>query len=314
MIPYRYAANLRLLRRVSWSGRIAWTAFWRFQDHHGPDRAAAISYYTLLSLLPLLIFLISIAVRFVGSFEEAYRGTLLLVRGVVIPLDQNALEALRDFVERAQRFQWPGLLLLAWTSRRIFAALFSALERVFGVPGRSFARHNLVALTMVLVLGVVLLFSMAMTMLMATSRGFMLRLSGAPVLERAWETLLYEISPVFIAFLFFFVIYRIVPRRAVSNVHAAIGAVVATTLWELAKTGFAWYVRNLARYAGIYGTLEGIIVLALWLEISASIVLYSAEIVALIAAPERVQRRIPFEPGEPTTAPAETSPSPAEGA
>jgi membrane protein len=296
-LTYRYGANLRVLRRLTYAGRVAWRAFWRFQDHHGPDRAAAISYYTLLSLIPLLIFMISLGVRVVGSFDEAYKGTLLLVRGVVIPLDQNALESLRDFVERASRFQWPGLLLLAWTSRRIFGSLFSALERVFGVPGRSFARHNLVSLAMVLVLGVILLFSMALTMAVATSRGLLLRFAPAgSAFEMVWETLIYDLTPAVISFLFFFVIYRVVPRRTVSTAHAAAGAVLATALWELAKTAFAWYLRNLARYAGVYGTLEGIIVLALWLEISASIILYCAEVVALVAAPERVQRRIAFEP------------------
>jgi membrane protein len=305
-VNYRYAANLRILKRISYAGRIAWRAFWRFQDHQGPDRAAAISYYTLLSLIPLLIFMISLGVRVVGSFDEAYKGTLLLVRGVVIPLDKDALEALRDFVERASRFQWPGLLLLAWTSRRIFGSLFSALERVFGVPGRSFARHNLVALAMVLVLGTILLCSMALTMAVATSRGLLQRFAPGGAFERMWETLVYDLSPAVIGFLFFFVIYRVVPRRAVSTTHAAAGALLATSLWELAKTAFSWYLRNLARYAGVYGTLEGIIVLALWLEISASIILYCAEVVALVAAPERVQRRLAFEPPGPDQAGSQT--------
>ena len=45
------APERALIRRA---GRVAWRAFLRFQDHNGPDRAAAVAYYTLLSLLPLL--------------------------------------------------------------------------------------------------------------------------------------------------------------------------------------------------------------------------------------------------------------------
>ena len=56
-----------------------------------------------------------------GSFDAAYQGSMLLVRGVVIHLSPASMDALRTFVEQAQRFHWPGLLLLAWTSRRIFA-------------------------------------------------------------------------------------------------------------------------------------------------------------------------------------------------
>lgn len=292
-----------MTRRVRVGLRIAWGAFNRFQDHAGPDRAAAVSYYTLLSLLPLLIFLISIGVRFLGSFEAAYQGTLFLIRGVVVPLDPNSLQTLREFVESASRFQWPGLVLLAWTSRRIFAALLSALERVFGVPGRSFAKHNLLAMGLVFVMGGALLMTMAVTMAVATSQGLLERV-GAPAFLTSWGArLLLETLPILITFSFFFLLYRLVPQRAVGTAQAAAGAALATALWEMAKGAFAYYVRNLARYASVYGTLEGVIVLAIWLEISASIILYCGEVVAIAIAPERKQRRIAFTP-DPSLAPS----------
>lgn len=269
---------LRVLRTA---GRVAWRAFMRFQDHNGPDRAAAVAYYTLLSLLPLLIFLISLGVAVAGSFEAAYQGSLLLVRGVVIHLDAPSLEALRSFIEHSRKFRWPGLILLAWTSRRIFASLFSALERVFGVPGRSFAKHNLVALSMVLITGVALLLTMAFTLLTATSEGLLLRFRASGEFK-AVGFLLGTLLPVAITFGFFFLVYRFVPRRVTTSGNAAIGALCATVLWEAAKSAFAWYVRNVARFGGVYGALEGIIVLAIWLELSVSIILYCGEIVALL--------------------------------
>lgn len=271
-------APLRLLRNA---GRIAWRAFMRFQDHNGPDRAAAVAYYTLLSLLPLLIFLISLGVAVAGSFEAAYQGSLLLVRGVVVHLDAPSLEALRSFIEHSRKFRWPGLILLAWTSRRIFASLFSALERVFGVPGRSFAKHNLVALSMVLLTGVALLLTMAYTLVAATSEGLILRFRTSGELK-ALSFFVGTLVPSIITFGFFFMVYRFVPRRVTTSGNAAIGALLATVLWEAAKSAFAWYVRNVARFGGVYGALEGIIVLAVWLELSVSIILYCGEIVALL--------------------------------
>jgi len=269
------------LRALRAAGRVAWRAFMRFQDHNGPDRAAAVAYYTLLSLLPLLIFLISLGVAVAGSFEAAYQGSLLLVRGVVIHLDAPSLEALRSFVEHSRKFRWPGLFLLAWTSRRIFASLFSALERVFGVPGRSFAKHNLVALSMVLITGVAVLLTMAFTLVAATSEGLILRFRASGELK-AVGFLLGTLLPIAITFGFFFLVYRFVPRRVTTSGNAALGALLATILWEAAKSAFAWYVRNVARFGGVYGALEGIIVLAIWLELSVSIILYCGEIVALL--------------------------------
>ena len=272
---------IRPLRALRSAGRVAWRAFMRFQDHNGPDRAAAVAYYTLLSLLPLLIFLISLGAAVAGSFEAAYQGSLLLVRGVVIHLDDPSLEALRSFVEHSKKFRGPGLLLLAWTSRRIFASLFSALEKVFGVPGRSFAKHNLVALSMVLITGVAVLLTMAFTLVAATSEGLILRFRASGELK-AVNFLLGTVLPVAITFGFFFVVYRFVPRRVTTSGNAALGALLATVLWEAAKSAFAWYVRNVARFGGMYGALEGIIVLAIWLELSVSIILYCGEVVALL--------------------------------
>ncbi len=268
----------------------AWRAFMRFQDHNGPDRAAAVAYYTMLSLLPLLVFLISIGVAVMGSFERAYRGAMYLIGGVVVHLDQGTLDALRTFVERSLRFRWPALLLLAWTARRIFGSLFSALERVFGVPGRSFARGNLLALGMVFVAGASLLLTMAGTMLIATGEGMVERVvgpQGAGALHMVIGVIVARVVPVFVGFVFFFLVYRVVPRRVVSTRHAAIGALLATMMWELAKGAFAYYLRNLARVSGLYGALEGVIVLAIWLELSVSIILYCAEVVALLITPRR---------------------------
>lgn len=270
---------------IARAARLVWRALHRFFEHNGPDRAAAVAYYTLLSLVPLLIFLISVGVRILGSFDQAYAGTMFLIGGVVVHLDSHSLESLRAFVERATRFQWGGILLLAWTSKRIFGSLFGALEDVFEVPGRGFAGGNLLALAMVFVTGAAMLCSLALSTVIAGVEGAAQRYVG-PTAAEAVHSLqgfaLGHLIPPLITAVFFFILYRVAPRRTVSNLHAATGAILATLLWEAAKAGFAYYIRNLAHYAGLYGALEAIIVLGLWLELSVSIVLFCGEIVALL--------------------------------
>jgi membrane protein len=272
------------------AGRIVWRAFNRFQEHNGPDHAAAVAYYTLMSLLPLLIFMISLGVAVMGSFEQAFRGAMLLMNGVVVHMEQSNVDALRTFVERALRFRIPALVILMWTSRRIFGALFTALEKVFGVPGRGFVRGNLMALGMVLTAGIGVLLTMVTSMMLAVAEGLFQRFAGpagTETLNAFLAVMVTKVAPVVITFSFFFLVYRVVPRRVVTSRHAAIGALLATVLWEAAKSAFAYYLRNLARYAGLYGTLEGIIVLAVWLELSVSIVLFCGEVVALVIPPKR---------------------------
>jgi len=270
--------------------RVTWRALVRFFDHQGPDRAAAVAYYTLLSLLPLLIFIISLGVKVLGSFDAAYQSTLVLMRGVIVQLDPRSLQALRQFVERASDLTWPSILLLAWTSKRMFAALFSALDRVFEVEGQGFlrglARGNLAPLAMVMVTGVGLMASLALTLVMATVDGALLRLGAMGSVFHTFNVfLLTQGLPVFVSLSFFFIVYRFVPHHTLRSRHALAGAVLATVLWELAKAGFGWYLKNLAHYAGLFGALEGIIVLALWLEVSVSIILYCGEVVALLISP-----------------------------
>jgi len=282
-----------LIRRAL---RLAWKAFLRFQDHHGPDRAAAVAYYTLLSLLPLFIFVISLGAMFAGSKDAAFRSSLFLFRGLVVQLDSPALEALRTFVERSISFQWPAIFLFAWTSRRIFASLFTALSAALESKGHGFAKGNLLALGMVVVMGIAQLATMVLATFLATMDGLVRRLAGpdsAQVFGSLTSALIRLVLPSLVTVSFLFLIYRLAAGRVIPARDAAVGAVVATLLWEIARAAFAYYVRNLAQYAGVYGTLEGVIVLALWLELSVSIVLYCAEIVAL---------RVPRPAATPSTA------------
>jgi membrane protein len=276
------------------SGRIAWRAVVRFFDHNGPDRAAAVAYYTLLSLLPLLVFLISLGAYVLGSWDAAYQRATFLLQGVLAHTNAATLEALRQFAEHAARFQAPSLLILAWTSKRVFASLLSALEAAFGHPGRGIAKGNLVALAMVMITGLGLLLSMLLATVGATAEGLLRRLAApgtAVMFSGLAAFVLRSVVPFAITITFLYILYRIAAPAGFTSRHAAGGALLATILWEGAREAFAWYLRNLARLAGLYGALEGVIVLALWVELSVSIVLYGAEVVALTGPNETIDKR-----------------------
>ncbi len=287
---------MRILLR---SGRVAWQAFWRFNDHKGPDLAAAVSYYTLLTLIPLLVFTISLGVFLLGSFDATYRAATLFFQGILEQLSPAAQDSLRTFVQRALRFQLPAIVLLAWTSKRAFGALASAIETIFSARARGFARGNLLALGMVFFTGAALLATIALTAALATVEGLIERYApeSAGVFQGLAALLLSWVLRPLITFSFFFYLYRVVPRRVVSTRHALAGAMLGTGLWELARLGFTYYARHLARYSGLYGTLEAIIVLALWLELSASIILYCGEVVAVLIE-AKAERRAADRPAE----------------
>ncbi len=298
---------------VRLTGRIAWRAVVRFFDHNGPDRAAAVSYDTLLSLLPLLVFLISLGARVLGSWDAAYQRATFLLQGVLAHNDQHTREALRQFAEQASRFYAPGLLILAWTSKRVFASLLSALEVVFGHPGRGILKGNLVTLALVGITGLGLLLTMLLAAVGATAEGLVRRIAPpeAILMFGGLATFLARhVLPMAITITFLFILYRIAAPAGYTTRHAAGGALLATLLWEGAKTGFAWYLRDLAHYAGLYGALEGVIVLAIWIELSVSIILYGAEVVALTGPTGEGSASAPAL--SPVSAAPDTAPEPAE--
>ena len=198
--------------------------------------------------------------------------------------DEHTRAALRQFAQQAARFYAPSLLILAWTSKRVFASLLSALEVVFGHPGRGIVRGNLVTLALVGITGLALLLTMLFAAVGATTEGLVRRIAppeAVLMFGGVAALLARHVLPVVITMAFFFILYRIAAPAGYTSRHAVVGALLTTLLWEAAKTGFAWYLANLARYAGLYGALEGVIVLAIWIELSVSIVLYGAEVVAL---------------------------------
>jgi len=74
-------------------------------------------------------------------------------------------------------------------------------------------------------------------------------------------------------------VYRVAPDRDAPKFRwVSVGAVVATVIWVIASVGFSLYVSNFGSYAKTYGALAGVIVLLLWLFISAYIVLLGAEV------------------------------------
>ena len=138
---------------------------------------------------------------------------------------------------------------------------------------------------MVMITGLALLVTMLMGMLGATAEGLVNRLADrqtASMFGGLAAFLLRTALPFAITIAFLYILYRTAAPDEFTSRHAAAGALLATLLWELARAGFAWYLRNLAHYAGLYGALEGIIVMAIWVELSVSIVLYGAEVVALV--------------------------------
>lgn len=255
-----------------------WTGFQNF-NRYGTHQAAALAYYAVFSIFPLLL-LLAVAINSilgptVGQEQIAQGLKLFLPRQTVQLLQENLAEALLQ----GNTFQVLALVGLIWSALGLFSNLSRSLDLIFQVPtNRSMWRQRLLAFVMTLML-IALVISSFIT-------SGVIRLFGAFFLDRpnVWITTGSLFLPFGINLMIFIMLFRFVPAKHVHWEAIWPAAIFGAAGWELAKAGFAWYLDNLANYQVIYGSITTAIILLLSAYIIASILLFSAELCAQLNA------------------------------
>ena len=238
--------------------------------------AAALSYYALLSLFPLALFILVVASQFV----ETETATHAVTRFITAYLPSGSA-MVRSTLQEVTRLRGALTLVsaagLLWSGSNVFDAIQLGINRAFRVPDqRPLWRERIVSLGMVIGAGLLFALSFAVTTVLRLALHYRL-------IER--NTLLFELLPIAGSILLgtgiFGMLYRFLPFH--SNIRwrdVWLSALSASVLWEIAKLIFAWYITNLALLNMVYGSLGTIIAVMLWGYISAAILLIGAEIAA----------------------------------
>lgn len=245
-----------------------------FRDHECPVRAAAVSYYAVFSLFPLLLFLI-----FLGSLPLASQSAL---QGLytslerVLPSLSTSLEPVIEQTLRARgSIGLVGAVGFIYSASAVFAALSVALNVIWGAEKRSFFRRRLLGLVTVLLIGVLFLVSIGLSAV-----GVWIRLPSRGTLLSQGINLLLDII---VTSALFWLVYRSFPNRRVNGRAALQGAAFGGFLWTAAKAGFGWYLTSgLPRFGLVYGSLASMIVLIIWVYLSVIILLLGAELAAAV--------------------------------
>ncbi|MBN1679217.1 MAG: YihY/virulence factor BrkB family protein [Anaerolineae bacterium] len=251
-----------------------WQAIYRFSKH-GTREAAALSYYGLFSLFPLMLLLIVVIGTILGpaaarsQIDDGLR--LFLPKTTAEFLQDNIAEAL----EQRSSFGIVAGIMLLWSSLGLFSNLSSALSRTFrDEKGPNTWQSRLIGMGMMIALALLLVASLASTLLF--------RLMDLLFFFQAtsWLTMGALIIPLSASVAIFAFLYRFIPRRRVRWDAIWVAAFLAGGAWEIAKRGFGWYLDNLASYSLVYGSVATVIVLMLWIYVSVIIILLGAEICA----------------------------------
>ena len=289
--PFYRQAYLRALAEV----RLTALAVWRgiVGIYHSDDLtfAASIAYYSLLSLFPFFLLLLSVIAGVTSSEVDRQEVLGFVLRYFprqfdFVTLQLNAMQGARRQLGVA------GSILLVWAAMGVFGAVTSAVNHAWGVEKQpSYFKHKMISFVMLAMASLLLLAALALVSAINVvgSSWF------AAVLERhaSLQTLQGFVAKWASTFAFIFVvglIFYFVPNAQVRFRDVWVGAVVTGLAWRGALAGFSWYVRDLTRFDQIHGSIGAVVVFLIWVYTSAVILLYGVEVTAANA---RLRRRRP---------------------
>ena len=251
-------------------------------DDYAPSMGAALAYYTLFSIAPLLLIVISIAGLAFGP--DAARGHIFAeLRDLMGEDGAAAVQALLQSVNKpAQGVLGTivGVVLLGVGAISVFGELQDALDRIWRAPGRAgdgglwaMVRARLLSFGMVLGVGFLLIISLIASAAVAALGKFSAPLFGSWVVLA--EGLNFLVSFAFVT-LTFAMIYKIIPRVRIGWRDVWVGAAVTALLFAIGKTLIGLYLGR-STFASGFGAAGSLVVLLVWVYYSAQIFLLGAE-------------------------------------
>jgi membrane protein len=257
--------------------------FTEFKEDELTDRAAALTYYGVLSIFPALIALVSI----VGLVFDPARITKTLTDLVSSIGPASAVETFKGPIQTlTQSSSTAGIMLIVgvasalWTASGYVGAFMRAANVIYEVDeGRSFVKlrplQMLVTLLLVLLLALVLV-AVVVTGPLADAVGSAVGVGSAAV--TAWDIAKW---PVLLAVVIVMIalLYYASPNAKLGGVKSILpGAALAVVVWLIASAGFAFYVANFGSYDKTYGTLGGVVIFLVWVWLTNVAILLGAEL------------------------------------
>lgn len=249
-----------------------------FNHDRGTLFAAAISYYGLISLIPMLLVVIAGFGYVMGSYAVARQHVVMFI-DAAIPVGSVELEHNLNLLSRQSGLLgWLGLAGLLWVGTQVFVTLQDVMNIAMGAERVSFLRARGTALVTLLAAGLLLTLSIGITSLLTAARSLKLPVD-VQQMDAFW-TALGILLPILLSVLAFSTAYRFLPNIRIGNKAPIIGGMVAGLLFEFAKHTFSWYVRHVANYS-VYGSLGGVVVLVVWIYYVSVITVLGAEVASL---------------------------------
>ena len=269
-------------------------SFRRFNGDKCWTSAIVISYFALLCSVPLVALFFAVAGRFLGDTEVALRSLNIFTDEFFAKLDPGFFKSLGDLSGAVGQLGLFGVIGSLISASFLFSTLITTINQIFRTKyHRSFIYNRMIEFLMMAVVGIFMIFSLAMTAAWtafgrALQQSELVRSTINPeAVAVVNNVFLKYLIPYALTFLMFFVLYKYIPEVKVHTRAGLIPAAVAALLFEVFKRAFAFYVANFSAVGVVLqkllkGTLTSIIFFLLWITTSMVIMLWGAELAAVL--------------------------------
>ena len=278
-----------------------------WMEDYAPSMGAALAYYTLFSIAPLLLIVIGLAGLIFG--DEAARGEIFgQLQGLMGDEGAAAVERLLQSVDKPEGgaiASLTGIVMLALGATTVFGELQNALDRIWRAPARkktsgwwNLLRSRLLSFGMILGVSFLLMVSLVMSALVSALG----KLWGPAF--KGWESMAHLLD-ILVSFgivtLMFAMIYKLIPRVHIRWRDVWVGAAVTAALFALGKFIIGLYLGK-SSVASAFGAAGSLVVMMVWVYYSAQLFLLGAEFTWVYAHTYGSRR------GQPRPRPEESAP------
>lgn len=265
----------------------------RFGEVEGAEAAAAIAFYAIFSVFPLLIFVVALSGTTLRSPDVQTQ-----ILGFFAQFVPGSEDLIRANIEQVVLLRGPigffGMIALLWSATGVFAGVAQNINQAWHT---SRPRHFLVERVLAIVMIIVLCGLLGMGLVTTTFLQLVMEFDWPIIPELyTYQTmtwgLVFKLVPLMFIFLSYYLLYKLTPNTVVRRSEALYGALFATVGWEVVKAGFLWYLKSgLAGFHLLYGSLGAVVAFMFWVYLCSLLTLLGANLSATIAF-ER-QKRAP---------------------
>ena len=256
-----------------------------FLSKNCPYIAGAIAFYTLFSLFPLFLAIISILGYVLGPETDSTELAVQIAE--VIPISTESIGETVEGVVRARAITGIASILgLLWAASAVFGAIRKGINYAWGIrKTRRFLQERLMDVTLVLGAGMLVLLVLFTGIVFGVFR----EVTDALVPEWTFASgflwgIVAKLVSAALAFLTFLLLYRYLPNTTVRFSDVWPGALAASLAFSGTNWVFVWYVQTFPVYNIVYGSVGAVLALLTWVYLSAIILLFGALVTSRYAA------------------------------